>query len=199
MLPDGYTPIPAGKIASVVLYLEMRGPRRLASGRGGRTSSSRRSAGEDGARYRAIYRAVGERWLWFSRLALSDADLAAILDDPDVEAYEVRLGGEPVGLLELDFRAAPDCELAFLGLVESADRLRRRALDSWTRRSRRPGRGRSPASGCTPATSTTPARSASTGARAFAPTRRRSRSPTIPRLTGLLPPDGRAALAGRSR
>jgi GNAT superfamily N-acetyltransferase len=120
MLSNGYTPVPAGKIASVVVYLEMTGPppARL---RPRRTDLKlRRLGGEDGARYRAIFRAVGERWLWFSRLALSETDLAAILNDPDVEAYEVRLGGDPVGLLELDFRAAPDCELAFLGLVESA-------------------------------------------------------------------------------
>ena len=120
MLSNGYTPIPAGKIASVVVYLEMTGPP-PALLRPRRTDLELlRFGGEDGARYRATFRAVGERWLWFSRLALSHADLAATLSDPEVEAYEVRLGGRPVGLLELDFRVAPDCELAFLGLVESA-------------------------------------------------------------------------------
>jgi GNAT superfamily N-acetyltransferase len=120
MLPDGYSALPPGKIASVVVYLEMTDcpP---AHPRSRRTDLELHRLGrDDGARYRAIFRAVGERWLWFSRLASGDADLVAILGDPDVEAYEVRLRGDPIGLLELDFRALPDCELAFFGLVESA-------------------------------------------------------------------------------
>jgi GNAT superfamily N-acetyltransferase len=119
MLPDGYLPVPAGKIVSVVIYLEIRERPPPRSGPGRTDLDLRRLGGGDRDRYRSTFRAIGERWLWFSRLGLSDAELAAILGDPDVEAYEVRLRGEPVGLLELDFRETPDCELAFLGLVES--------------------------------------------------------------------------------
>jgi GNAT superfamily N-acetyltransferase len=70
-------------------------------------------------RYRALFRRVGERYLWFSRLALSDAELAAILRDDRVEAHALRHNGEDAGILELDFRMDGECELAFFGIVES--------------------------------------------------------------------------------
>ena len=69
-------------------------------------------------RYRALFRRVGEPWLWFSRLVLGDAALAAIIGDAAVEVYAVTdPRGIEVGMLELDFREAGTCELAFLGLV----------------------------------------------------------------------------------
>ena len=68
--------------------------------------------------YRTLFRRVGEPWLWFSRLVMSDAELTAIIHDPAVAIYAVTdPRGVEVGLLELDFRALPDCELSFLGLV----------------------------------------------------------------------------------
>ena len=68
--------------------------------------------------YRALFRRVGEPWLWFSRLVMSDESLGAIIHDPMVEIYAVTdPRGIEVGLLELDFRAMPDCELGFFGLV----------------------------------------------------------------------------------
>jgi len=68
--------------------------------------------------YRALFRRVGERWLWFSRLAMNDQQLTAIIHDPAVEIYAViDPRGVEVGLLELDFRQLPDCELSFLGLI----------------------------------------------------------------------------------
>jgi len=68
--------------------------------------------------YRTLFRRVGEPWLWFSRLVTADAALAAIIGDPAVEIFAVvdRAGIE-VGLLELDFRVAGECEIAFFGLV----------------------------------------------------------------------------------
>ena len=68
--------------------------------------------------YRELFRRVGERWLWFSRLIMDDAKLAAIIGDPQVELFAVLDGnGREVGMLELDFREAGECELAFVGLV----------------------------------------------------------------------------------
>ncbi len=69
-------------------------------------------------KYRALYRRVGEPWLWFSRLELDDAALSAIIDDPKVRIWAVldRRGIE-VGRLELDFRETGSCEIAFFGLV----------------------------------------------------------------------------------
>ncbi|MEM8825216.1 MAG: GNAT family N-acetyltransferase [Pseudomonadota bacterium] len=66
--------------------------------------------------YRALFRRVGADWLWVSRLAMAEADLMAILGDPDVEVFALRHGGRDEGLLELDFRAQGTAELAFFGL-----------------------------------------------------------------------------------
>ncbi len=68
-------------------------------------------------KYRALYRQVGERWLWRTRLELDDAALAAIIHDPAVEVRAVcRRNGIAIGLIELDFRTAGEVELAFFGL-----------------------------------------------------------------------------------
>ena len=70
------------------------------------------------AKYRALFRRVGEPWLWFSRLALDDTALRRIVHDDGVQVFAVldRAGIE-VGLLELDFRIAGACELGYFGLV----------------------------------------------------------------------------------
>ena len=68
--------------------------------------------------YRTLFRRVGELWLWFSRLELSDSDLLKIIHDSKIRIWAVldRRGIE-VGILELDFRQAGQCEIAFFGLV----------------------------------------------------------------------------------
>ena len=69
-------------------------------------------------RYRGLFRLVGSPWLWFSRLTLDDAELEAIVQHPQVELFAVQDGnGGDVGMLELDFREARECELAFVGLI----------------------------------------------------------------------------------
>jgi GNAT superfamily N-acetyltransferase len=113
---DGYTSLPPGKIATVVTYLEMLGRPAIAPTRKPDTWTLQRIDG-DHQRYRALFRRVGEPWLWFSRAVMTDEKLASILDDPEVEAYALHDGTCDVGLLELDFRAGEEVELAFLGLV----------------------------------------------------------------------------------
>ena len=54
--------------------------------------------------------ATDARWL-------SDAELAAVLDDPRVEVNVLWVGGAPAGYAELDRRAPPDIELAYFGLM----------------------------------------------------------------------------------
>src|SRR3546814_862865 len=69
-------------------------------------------------RYKALFRRVGEPWLWFSRLVMDDGTLRTILDDPLMEVYAVtNRSGQELGLLELDFRQPGECEIAFFGLV----------------------------------------------------------------------------------
>jgi len=109
-------PVGEGELAAVVTYLEMRFP---ATGEvPASTLDLHRITEPDPERYRALFHLVGETWLWFSRLILSDEDLRAILQDPGVELYAVRDGnGRDVGMLELDFREPRQCELAFVGLT----------------------------------------------------------------------------------
>lgn len=68
--------------------------------------------------YRYLYNAVGGRWRWYERNALSDDELAAIVQDDRVEIYVLYIGGSPAGYAEIDFRQAPDVELAYFGLIE---------------------------------------------------------------------------------
>jgi len=67
--------------------------------------------------YRELYRRIGEDWLWFSRLQLATSALHAIIQNPLVEVYALTCAGREEGLLELDFRTAGLCELAFFGVT----------------------------------------------------------------------------------
>ncbi|MGI8705523.1 MAG: GNAT family N-acetyltransferase [Sphingomicrobium sp.] len=110
-----YTALADGELAAVVTYLEMREP----PGAPVPPSplSLRRIAAPRPDEYRTLYRLVGARWLWFSRLIMDDDKLNAVIQHPDVEVYAVIDGGLDAGMVELDFRTAGECELAFIGLV----------------------------------------------------------------------------------
>ena len=113
---NGYTDLPPGKIATIVTYLEMtRRPRLKARARDPDWSVER--IADDLPRYRALFRRVGEPWLWFSRTVMPEAQLAAILAHPDVEAYALRDASGDIGILELDFRGQRQCELQYFGIV----------------------------------------------------------------------------------
>lgn len=114
----GYTDLPAGTIAALVTYLEMR--QRPALPAVTRDGWSLASLAGDVPRYRTLFRRVGEPWLWFSRLIMSDDGLRAILDDPRVQALALHVDGRDIGLLELDFRKSGECELAFFGVAPEA-------------------------------------------------------------------------------
>lgn len=111
------TPVADADIATIVTMLEMRDrprpaplpPSPLQLVRWERPSPER---------YRTLFRRVGEPWLWFSRLILSDPQLTAIIHDPAIEVNAVvdRQGIE-VGILELDFRHAGACEISYFGLI----------------------------------------------------------------------------------
>jgi len=104
-------------IASVVTSLEMRtrprpapmamSPLRLV-----------RWPQPDPDRYRALFRRVGTRWLWYSRLAMDDARLAELIRQPTRAIYAVTdPRGIEVGLLELDNQQPADCVIQYLALV----------------------------------------------------------------------------------
>lgn len=115
-LADGYSDVPAVKIAAVVTHLEMTARPALRPDPPG-AWTLRRVETPDLDWYRDLYRRIGEEWLWFSRLQMPDADLAAILQSPLVEVYVLVEDGRDEGLLELDFRASSECELAFFGVT----------------------------------------------------------------------------------
>ena len=116
ILPDGYSDVPAGKIAAVVTHLEMIERAALPRDPEG-AWTLRRVQVPDLDWYRDLYRRIGEEWLWFSRLRMPDAELAAIIQSPLVEVYALVHDGRDEGLLELDFRTAGHCELAFFGVT----------------------------------------------------------------------------------
>lgn len=118
MLSPGYHSVPQGMIATVVTSLEMNERPTLRPEAANPQWRLDRLAPDPNA-YRQLYRAVGEDWLWFSRLQLSDADLTAIIGHPDVEVYRMTDQAGGVGLLELDFRDSGQCELAFFGLSQA--------------------------------------------------------------------------------
>jgi GNAT superfamily N-acetyltransferase len=120
-LPDGYSPIPPGRIASVVTCLEMTTrPRPKPVRPLERPLTLDRWERPDIARYRALYRTIGADWLWFSRLVMSEEAVTSVLEDPRVEVFVLREQRAEIGLLELDFRGEGECELAFFGLVPQA-------------------------------------------------------------------------------
>lgn len=111
------TPVDPGELAAVVTSLEMRAqpkarplppaPLRLVRWKAPTTAA-----------YRTLFQRIGTPWLWYSRLTLDDGALAAIIEDPLVEISAVTdRNGVEIGLLELDFRSAGECEIAFFGLV----------------------------------------------------------------------------------
>ena len=116
ILPDGYSDVPAGKIATVVTHLEMTERPALPRDPQG-AWSLRRVQAPDLDWYRDLYHHIGEEWLWFSRLQMSDVELAAIVQSPLVEVYAMEHDGRDEGLLELDFRNLGHCELVFFGVT----------------------------------------------------------------------------------
>ena len=117
ILPDGYSDVPAGKIAAVTTHLEMTArpaPRPDPAG----AWSLRRVDVPALDWFRDLYGRVGQQWLWISRTRMSDAELAAIVQSPPVEIYALAHEGRDEGLLELDFRVPGQCEIVSFGLTE---------------------------------------------------------------------------------
>ena len=111
-----YEAVPGGQLAAVVTFLEMRSPPEP------EVPASplhlNRVEAPQPEHYRELFRRIGAPWLWFSRLILDDAHLAAIIQHPKVELDSViDENGREVGMLELDFREPHEAELSFIGLV----------------------------------------------------------------------------------
>jgi GNAT superfamily N-acetyltransferase len=111
-----YEAVADGELAAVVTYLEMLSPPSVELPPSTlRLERLERPRPDD---YRTLFERVGGPWLWFSRLAMDEARLAAIIHDPKVEIFSVLdEAGRAAGLLELDLREPKQCELAFIGLI----------------------------------------------------------------------------------
>jgi GNAT superfamily N-acetyltransferase len=117
---DAAAAAPGGRrtITTVVTYLEMTAAPPMPPRPAPRPHVEVRHARRPGVGfYRFLYAAVGEPWTWTVRRWLSDAELAAILDDPRVEVNVLWVEGAPAGYAELDRRDPPDVELAYFGLI----------------------------------------------------------------------------------
>jgi ribosomal protein S18 acetylase RimI-like enzyme len=118
-LANGYYELPIGKLANVATRLEMRAlPSRDLTPLPADLTLEPAATGNLAA-YRGLFRAVGEDLLWFSRLLMSDEKLLHVLANPDTRSFTLKRRGSVIGILELSFRDAPDCELSFFGLVPS--------------------------------------------------------------------------------
>jgi GNAT superfamily N-acetyltransferase len=105
--------VPRGHVGAVVTYLEMPAPPAPAPIPASPLRLERWAA-VDPERYRALFRLVGARWLWFSRLAMDDAELLARV--AEVHGVIGPDGGD-AGFVELDFRIPDICTIRFLGLA----------------------------------------------------------------------------------
>ena len=182
-----YDPVPDTDIAAVVTFLEMR--ERPDTQVPPSTLDLQRIQSPTPERYRALFRLVGAPWLWFSRLTLDDERLAEIISDPKVELYVALDGnGRDVGMLELDFREAGQCELAFVGLIPDLAGLGhgRWLLAEAVSRAWRDGIIRVHVHTCS---LDHPAALAAYRRAGFTPVRRAVERFPDPRLTGILPKD----------
>jgi GNAT superfamily N-acetyltransferase len=118
--PKGYSIVPPRHVANVTTFLEMRSKPHVCSEPPAHGLKIERWRDADLADYRALFKAIGESWLWYSRLVMPDHELARILRDPRIEIYRLLDNGTAAGLLELDFSEKDDCELCFLGLLPGA-------------------------------------------------------------------------------
>ncbi len=118
-VPAGLHAVPAGHLAAIVTYLEMRerpAPRAVPDAPGVTLAPERMGL----AAFRDLFARVGTPWLWSGALERADDEMAAWLDDPAVETLVLRRDGAALGFAQLDHRDAGACELAYFGLVPEA-------------------------------------------------------------------------------
>ena len=105
--------IPPGHVGAVVTYLEMNARHPPAQVPDSPLRMEHMPA-VDPDRYRALFRSIGSRWLWFSRLKMVDEELRAAIAEVHVVLDEAE---QDRGLVELDFSEAGICLIRFLGLA----------------------------------------------------------------------------------
>ena len=107
--------VPTGQVATIVTHLEMLEEPKLSTIES--SLSLQKWEKPQVSDYLFLFRAVGEPWLWTSRLLMSENEVRDIIHRPETEIHLVRDGDSSVGIIELDFREPGQCEIAFFGLV----------------------------------------------------------------------------------
>ena len=116
---DGMAMIPDGSLGAVITFLEMRArPEGLPAA--APDLAFERLGGDEVARFRRLFREVGEDWMWTSRLPWTDAEVSARLAEPGIEALAIRRDGADIGLVELDGRTTGEIEVVLCGLAPGA-------------------------------------------------------------------------------
>lgn len=115
--PLGYLDVAPGQIASVVTYFQMLEKPALSGAALPEGITIERLQQLELDAYRNLFRQVGAHWLWYSRALMSDAELAAIINDERIEIFMIRDGAKDIGFLELDLHIDGECKLDFIGLV----------------------------------------------------------------------------------
>jgi GNAT superfamily N-acetyltransferase len=127
MIPDappelapGFYAVPGGHLAAIVTALEMHA---APSGPLPETPAGydlHQVPKPDPTWYRTLFRRIGEHWLWVSRLVMHKSELEAALSAPSTEVFAVVPTGRPIneaiGLAELSFARAGQCEIVYFGL-----------------------------------------------------------------------------------
>ena len=111
-------PVPPGSIAVVVTHLEMAnslGSLQAKSPPPGLTLA--RMENPKATEYLQLFRCIGEDFLWSSRLKMTDSQLHDAITAPTAAIYVLRDRDRDIGLVELDWRHRPDCQILFFGLV----------------------------------------------------------------------------------
>ena len=109
----GLHSIPPRHVGAVVTYLEMTERPRLPPVADSPLTLKRWDEVAPEA-YRSLFRKVGGRWLWFSRLTMDDSTLLANVAEVHLV---VDAEGAQAGMVELDFAKPGECLIRFLGLV----------------------------------------------------------------------------------
>ena len=111
--------VPAGKLRSVVIHLAMEAPPPQAPPPAPPGIAMGRRRAMSAGDYLRLYHAIGDDWLWWSRLEWDEPTLSAHLAAVETEVYVAEADGEEVGFVELNLRPEPDIELRYLGVIPS--------------------------------------------------------------------------------
>ncbi len=116
-LADGYHQLPLGKVVTAVTYLQqfalpVRAPVPPPPG-------LRLEPWDlpDVESYLALYRQIGEPWLWYGRLVMAHDELALSLTARTTHILRAYQGETPVALIELDVQHHGDVEVLYFGIT----------------------------------------------------------------------------------